>query len=126
MTFLLQPNTLLSYADDTTLFSIMSYSLQALPNKNSILINGELLKVNNWLVANRLSSNVNETKYMIFHNSQNYKSNFSLNLILNHGEIEKFSTFNFLGIIRDENIHWKLHIETVACKQANTAVCSRN
>ena len=63
MTFLLQPNTLLSYADDTT---------------------------------------------------------------LNHGEIEKFSTFNFIGIIRDENIHWKPHIETVACKLANTAVCSRN
>ena len=55
---------------------------------------------------------------MIFNNSQKDISNFSLNLILNHGEIEKVSTFNFLGIILDENIHWKPHIENVACKLA--------
>ena len=97
----------------------MVYSLPALPNEHNILtINGELLGVNDWLVANRLSLNVNKTKCMIFHNSQKYISNFSLNLILTHGEIEKVCTFNFLGIILDENIHWKPHIENVACKLA--------
>ena len=55
---------------------------------------------------------------MIFHNSQKDINNFSFNLILNHGEIEKGSTFNFLGIILDENVHRKPHIETVACKLA--------
>ena len=45
-------------------------------------------------------------------------SNFPLNLILNYGEIENVSTFNFLEIILDENIHWKPHIENVACKLA--------
>ena len=55
---------------------------------------------------------------MICHNSQKDISNFSLNLILNHGEIENFSTFNFLGIILDKDIHWKPHIENVACKVA--------
>ena len=74
--------------------------------------------VDDWLVANRLSLNVNKTKYMTFHNSQKDISNVSLNLNLNHGKIEKVSTFNFLGIILDENIHWKPHIENVACKQA--------
>ena len=43
---------------------------------------------------------------MTFHNSQKYTGNLSLNLILNLGEIEKVSTFNFLGIILDENINW--------------------
>ena len=96
----------------------MAYSLPALSYEHNILINGELLKVNDWLVANRLSLNVNKTKYMIFHNSQKDTSNFTLNLILNHGEIEKVGTFNFLGIILDENIHWKPHIENVARKLA--------
>ena len=71
--------TFILYADDTTLFNIIAYSLPVLPNEHNILINGaflrhlingELLKVNDWLVANRLSLNVNKTKYMIFHNSQ--------------------------------------------------------
>ena len=80
------------YADDTTLFSTMAYSLPALPNEHNILINGELLKANDWLVANRLSLNINKTKYMISHNSQKDISNFSLNHILKHGEIENVST----------------------------------
>ena len=111
-------STFILYADDTTLFSTMAYSHPALSHEHNILINGELLKVNDWLVANRLSLNVNKTKYMLFHNSQKDISNFSLNLNLNHGEIEKVSTFNFLGIILDENIHWKPRIENVACKLA--------
>ena len=72
------------YADDTTLFSTMSYSVPALPNEHNVLINGELIKVNYWLVAMRLSLNISKTKYMIFHNSQKDINNFSFNLILNH------------------------------------------
>ena len=44
--------------------------------------------------------------------------NFSLNLILNDGDIDKVSIFNFLRIILDENINWNPHIEIVACKLA--------
>ena len=108
--------TFILYADDTTLFSTMAYCLPALPHEYNILIKGELLKVNDWLVANRFSLNDNKTKYMIFHNSQKYISNVSLNLILNHGEIEKVSTFNFLRIIIDENINWKPYIEMSLAK----------
>ena len=83
--------TFMLYADDTTLFSTMACCLPALPNEHNILINGERLKVNDWLVANRLSLNVNKTKCMIFHKSRKDISNFSLNLILNRGEIEKLA-----------------------------------
>ena len=55
---------------------------------------------------------------MLFHNSQKDISSFSINLILNHGEIDIVSTFNFQRIILDENIHWKPHIENVADKLA--------
>ena len=110
--------TFILCADDTTLFSTMSYSLPALPNEHNISIGGELIKVNDWLLANRLSLNVDKTKYMTFQNSQKDISNLSLNLILNHGVIEKVSMFNFLGIILDENINGKTHIETVTGKLA--------
>ena len=50
--------TFILYADDTTLFSTMAYSLPALPNEHNISINGELLRVNDWLLANRLLSGV--------------------------------------------------------------------
>ena len=45
----------------------MLYSLPALQNEHNMLINWEPLKVNDWLVANRLSLNVNKTNNMIFH-----------------------------------------------------------
>ena len=58
------------YADDTTLFSTMSYSLPALPNEHNVLINGEFLKVNDSHVSIRLYLNANKTKYMIFRSSK--------------------------------------------------------
>ena len=58
------------YADDTTLFSTMPYSLPALPNEHTVLINGELFKVNDSHVSIRSSLNANKTKYMIFRSSK--------------------------------------------------------
>ena len=119
MSFRRQPYTLLSFCMlMSPRYSVQCHTLPALPDKHNLLINAwELIRVDDWLVANRLYLNVNKIKYMIFHNSRKDISNFSFNIILNHGEIEKISTFNFLGIITlDENIDWKPHIETVACK----------
>ena len=58
------------YADDTTLFSTMPYSLPALQNEHNVSINGELFQVNDSHVSIRLSLNANKTKYMIFHRSK--------------------------------------------------------
>ena len=60
--------TFILYANDTIIFSKIPYSLPALPNEHNVLINGELLQVNYWLVAMRLSLKFNKTKHMIFHN----------------------------------------------------------
>ena len=69
------------YADDTTLFSTMPYSLPALPNEHNVLINGELFKVNDPHVSIRSSLYANNTKYMIFRSSKRHNL-LSLNLIL--------------------------------------------
>ena len=70
------------YADDTTLFSTMPYSLPALPNEHNVLINGDLFKVNEWHVSIRSSLNANKTKYMISRSSKKRHNLLSLNLIL--------------------------------------------
>ena len=69
--------TFVLYADDTTLFSTMLYSLPALPNQHNMLINGKLIKVNYLHVTMRLSLNVNKTKYIIFNISQKDINDFS-------------------------------------------------
>ena len=50
------------YADDTTLYSCIR-----LPSNTMNHINDELDKVCAWLAMNKLSLNINKTKYMIFH-----------------------------------------------------------
>ena len=52
------------YADDTTLSCYVD-TIQS--NDKNRVINTELSKVNNWLVSNKLSLNINITTYMLFH-----------------------------------------------------------
>ena len=52
---------MLMYADDTTLYCNIDQ------NVSEEVINNELSKVSQWLVANKLSINVSKTKYMVFH-----------------------------------------------------------
>ena len=49
------------YADDTTLSCCVD-TIQS--NNNDRVINTELNKVSNWLVSNKLSLNINKTKYI--------------------------------------------------------------
>ena len=64
------------YADDTTLFGTMPYSLPALPNEHNALINGELFKVNDSHVSILSSLNAYKTKNMIFRSSKKTKLTF--------------------------------------------------
>ena len=55
------------YADDTTLSSTLDSFAQYSKNDNvELLINTELDKINEWLKLNKLSLNVNKSKYMIY------------------------------------------------------------
>ena len=61
------------YADDTTLTSTLctfTHEINHDVNHMSYLINLELSKISDWLAVNKLSLNVDKTKFMIFHNHQ--------------------------------------------------------
>ena len=77
------------YADDTTLFCNIDN------NVTEDVINRELLKVGEWLGANKLSLNVAKTKFMVFHMSNRLVR--YPNLLINGRPIERLTQFNFLG-----------------------------
>ncbi len=99
------------YADDTTLSTTLE-----IKNNNaqttSQVINAELMLVNDWLKLNKLSLNVQKSKYIIFHTPK--KKVDSLHLIIDGTIIERVSDFNFLGLTLDENLNWKGHLNKIS------------
>ena len=91
---------MIMYADDTTL-------LGDLNNDHDIeaLLNNELCKITDWLQANKLSLNVNKTKFMVFH-SDKRRVVYPV-LSINNTIIERVDTFNFLGLHISRNLKWK-------------------
>ena len=82
------------------------------------IINLELNKISNWLKLNRLSLNITKTKCMIFHSVQ--KQVQCPKLEIDSIKIEQVQKFNCLGIILDENLSWKGHIEYISSKISRT------
>ena len=67
--FIIYTNDPIVYADNTTL--VASLNTFHSPDRTiEININNELVRVNNWLRANKLSINKKKTKAMIFHTPQ--------------------------------------------------------
>ena len=73
----------------------------------------------NWLKLNKLSLNVQKTKYMTFHKSQ--KNVTPLNLSIDDIPIDSVDEFNYLGIILHERLTWKNHINMVTNKIAKVS-----
>ena len=63
-----------------------------------------------------LSLNVEKTKYMIFHAINKNISQIELDFYINGEKIERVYRFNFLGIVLDENLSWKHHIDMISNK----------
>ena len=107
------------YTDDTNLLSTIC-RFQCPASSDSSLtnnINKELIKVSDWLAVNKLSLNVNKTKYMIFHPRQKNLLPAQIpQIMINNKPIEKVENFKFLGVIIDQNLSWNIHINHIANK----------
>lgn len=106
--------------DDTTIL----YSNTDIP-KQIQQINKELSEVNNWFKTNKLSVNASKTNYMIMGTPKMTSldqgdSQLKLNVILDDTDLERVNRTKFLGVIIDENLTWKNHIEGI------TKTISRN
>jgi hypothetical protein len=100
------------FADDTNL-TISGATVSQIQDK----LETELNKVHMWLLANKLTLNVNKTEYMLIGSRQRQSQiNTELTLSIASESIKRISTTKTLGIIVDECITWKDHIDKVAKK----------
>ena len=99
------------FADDTTI----TYSHKDINNKINI-VNEELKEVSNWFKANKLSVNASKTNYMILgtHHMTSTKTRQDLNVVLNDTLLERVKCTKFLGVLIDECLTWKNHIDCMA------------
>jgi len=98
------------YADDTTIYFDLE-DFNALNRRTEI--NNELEKVNIWFKLNKLTINVEKTKCIFFHKRRKINP---IEFSINNDIISIVSQFSFLGVLIDENLSWKSHLNMVANK----------
>ena len=104
------------FADDTNL-------LYADREINSLerVVNAELSKVQEWLVANKLTLNAKKSNFVIFHP---YQKKIDRDVMINIFDIhtkefvllDQKTYIKYLGILIDSNLTWKYHISHITSK----------
>ena len=79
------------------------------------IVNNELAKIIIWLKVNELSLNLTKTNFMIFHPRQK-KVNVNVPLTLENTVIKQVTETKFLGVLIDQHLSWKPHIDFVSKK----------
>jgi hypothetical protein len=97
------------FADDTNL--LFQHENKALLSQ---IINNELENIANWFSANRLSLNIDKTKFISFGN--NVLDHNSIILNINGINICQVNSISFLGVIIQNNLKWNEHIQNKASK----------
>ena len=85
------------------------YSSKPNPNTENIL-NDELNKVSDWLIANKLSLNVDKSSFLTFSSN---KMKTKLNLRINKEILHEKVHTKYLVVLIDKNLSWKPQIEEV-------------
>ena len=106
------------FADDTNIFledNNLSHLIQ--------ILNQELIKLEDWFIVNKLSLNVSKTNFMVFSSK---KIDNEINIFLENNVISRVQSTRFLGLVIDEKLSWKDHIESIKTKIAkNIAIINR-
>jgi len=74
--------------------------------------------INNWFKVNQLILNCNKTHYLQFNTKNSWDYDLKLNYQGNY--VTRSSNTKFLGLIIDDSLSWKAHIEQMMSK-LNTA-----
>jgi len=110
-------SNILSFADDTTLYTSHSniYQLFSIANEH-------LENVFDWFCSNRLSLNASKTKYLVISPPHMKPDLTDQSISINGVKLERIGndcrekSTKFLGIHLDENLTWKYHIAHVKKK----------
>ena len=103
------------YADDTHL----TYADKDVNIIQSCL-NEDLLNISKWLIANKLTLNMNKNEFMLIGSRQKLNTlTASPVLNINGTPLNQVSTSKSLGVLIDANLTWGSHIERLAKKVAS-------
>ena len=98
------------FADDANLF-YKHNNLKVLESN----LNNELVNIHTWLSANKLSLNIDQSNFVIFHPPQR-KLPFNVTLSLNGINVNQEYSIRYLGIIIDSNLSWKNQVSYIVNK----------
>ena len=107
-------STVYHFADDTNLL----YSNKD-PKEIMKIMNSDLQSLYEWLCANRLSLNVNKTEFIVFRPPKMFLDN-RIVLKLNRTKIFESRKIKYLGLIVDDRLSWKYHIDELVKKLNRT------
>jgi Skp family chaperone for outer membrane proteins len=99
------------FADDTNIFTT-GKSLKEIQT----ILNDELSLINSWFQANKLSINISKTNFMIMSSTgKRYNSN-DCKILIDGQVIECVAQTKFLGVIIDNKLSWKFHMDHISSK----------
>ena len=87
------------FADDTNLLTTIEYFIPIQDSNESLLLYNELEKIHSLLSVNKLTLNIEKTKFMIFHPYQKDISRLLPSLNINGTELERVDHIKCLGVI---------------------------
>lgn len=121
MTLKIHATNILSFADDTTIFSSSSDIVTLFES-----VNKDTNDLFTWFCANRLSLNAGKTKYIIIKPRQKQCDLSGLSICINNTPLTRIGkncaeeATKFLGILIDENLSWKQHVAFLNNKISRT------
>ena len=99
------------FADHTSLTITGKYLDEILNTANVALSS-----VYEWLCANKLTLNLNKTKYVVFQLRQKFDYNVYFRITLDGQCIEQAFSVKYLGLMIDNNLSWHDHVNYIAGK----------
>ena len=84
-------------------------------------LNSKLENIHKWLLADKLTLNINKTEYMIIGSReklQNTLMDSNINIAIGGNEVKQVSTTKSLGVIIDKNLCWKEHIDSISTRDS--------
>ena len=96
------------FADDTFLCT-QNLDPALLENE----VNSELQKVFTWLTSNRLTLNMDKSKFMVISKKRDIPE---LSVKINNKGLKSCHDYKYLGVVIDKDLSWKSHIKYICSK----------